>query len=541
MTALGRAIAGVTAAALVTGVMYAQGRGGQNWNTTSADAQRTGWIRTETRISADALRGLQAGGFQLLWKVNPQNQPRQANTLTQPLILGNLISHLGFKALAFIGASADIVYAYDYDLAKVYWTQELTTAATNQASTPLCPGGLTTITRSTPLTQSAVPARGGPPVGPPGGGRGPQAGINPANLPITNAVWAISSGGMVHALNPHIGVDLRAPARLVPAGAKVVGSVLVDNILYAATTDGCGGAANGVWALDVSGDGPSSPARSWGTGGPTIAGDAGPTLGLNGVVYVATGAGTGQFANAIVALDPRTLQPRGWFTSTSPFATSPVAFNLGGRDVVAAAGRDGRLYLLDGAAPGGADHRTPLARSAIYSSATDAPAGALTTWQDAEGVRWLLVALNGPSGTDAKFPTANGSVTNGAIAAFRITNVGGADPGVVKDGSMTIAPAWMSRDLTSPAAPIVLNDVVFALASGAYRTSDSQMPTAQRLQKSSPAVLYALDAKTGKELWSSGRAITASVQGIAPSGQDGQVYVVAADGTLYAFGIPLEH
>jgi outer membrane protein assembly factor BamB len=296
-----------------------------------------------------------------------------------------------------------------------------------------------------------------------------------------------------------------------------------------------------VWALDVSGDGPSPPAKSWATGGPTITGDTGPTLGLNGVVYVATGTGPGQFANAIVALDPKTLQPRGWFTAASRFATSPVVFNLGGRDVVAAAGRDGRLYVLDGAAPGGLDHRTALARSAVYSSATDPSAGALTTWQDAEGVRWLLVASSGPTAGDAKFPTANGAVTNGTIAAFRITGVRGGDAGGNQGSSMTIDPAWTSRDLTSPATPIVLNDVVFALSSGAYRTSDAQMPTAQRLQRSTPAVLYALDAKTGKELWSSGRAITASVQGIGPSGQDGQVYVVAADGTLYAFGIPLEH
>ena len=104
-----------------------------------------------------------------------------------------------------------------------------------------------------------------------------------------------------------------------------------------------------------------------------------------------------------------------------------------------------------------------------------------------------------------------------------------------------MTPGWTSRDLTSPSTPIVLNDVVFVLSSGAYRTSDAQMPAAERLQRSSPAVLYALDARSGRELWASGRAITASVQGVGPSGQDGQVYVVAADGTLYAFGIPLEH
>jgi hypothetical protein len=154
MNLVGRVFAGAGVALLLMGVMYAQGRGGQNWNTISADAQRTGWLRTETRISAEALQKPESGGFQLLWKVNPQNQPRQVNTLTQPLILGNLISHKGFKALAFIGGSADVVYAYDYDLARVYWSQRLSTTATGQNSTPLCPGGLTAITRSAPLNQS---------------------------------------------------------------------------------------------------------------------------------------------------------------------------------------------------------------------------------------------------------------------------------------------------------------------------------------------------------------------------------------------------
>jgi len=92
-----------------------------------------------------------------------------------------------------------------------------------------------------------------------------------------------------------------------------------------------------------------------------------------------------------------------------------------------------------------------------------------------------------------------------------------------------------------PATPIVLNDVVFALSTGAARGADAQLPAAQRLERSKPAVLYALDAKSGKQLWSSGGAITTSVQGVGPSGQDGQVYVVGADGTLYAFGLPLEH
>ena len=78
--------------------------------------------------------------------------------------------------------------------------------------------------------------------------------------------------------------------------------------------------------------------------------------------------------------------------------------------------------------------------------------------------------------------------------------------------------------MVTPLSPIVLNDVVFALADGPRQAS---------------AVLYALDGKSGKELWNSGADIS-SAPVVAPSGQDGQVYVSAADGTLYAFGLPLE-
>src|SRR5262245_37293843 len=525
MRRFGRALAMAAAVTLPIAVMYAQGRGAQNWTTTSADAQRTGWLRNETRISVETLQKPNAGTFQLLWKVKPVNEPRQLNTLTQPLILGNLISHKGFKALAFVGGSSDVVYAYDYDLWTVYWRQALNTAFSTSRSSPVCPGGLTTIARSTPLNPV-------PQLGAGGRGPGPQSGINPANLPITNAVWAISSGGMVHALNPHIGIDLRQPVRIVPAGAKVIGCMLVANVLYAATSDSCGGASNGVWALDVSSDVPQT-AKVWDTGGAPIAGNTGPTLGLNNVITVATGAGPGPYSNAVVALDPTTLEVRGWFAGSAPFATSPVAFNHDGRDLVAAAGRDGRLYLLDGTTPGGDDHKTVVARSPVYSTSPAAfSPGAVTTWQDPDGVRWILVASAGAIARDTTFPVGNGVVTNGTVVAFKLT---------ANAEGLVFEPAWAARDLTAPSTPIVLNNVAFVLSSGAFTTGDAQMSVAQRLQRSSPAVLYALDARTGRELWSSGRTIASSVQGLGPSGQDGQVYVVAADGTLYAFGIPLEH
>ena len=98
----------------------------------------------------------------------------------------------------------------------------------------------------------------------------------------------------------------------------------------------------------------------------------------------------------------------------------------------------------------------------------------------------------------------------------------------------------MSRDLVSPLTPLVINGVVFAVSSGEFRGKDAKM-TAQRAQRSVPAVLYALDGDTGKELWNSGKTITSFVHGGGLSGGAGQIYLGAHDGTLYSFGFPIEH
>jgi outer membrane protein assembly factor BamB len=112
---------------------------------------------------------------------------------------------------------------------------------------------------------------------------------------------------------------------------------------------------------------------------------------------------------------------------------------------------------------------------------------------------------------------------------------------VDQSGTVRLQAAWSSRDMLSPAPPTVVNGVVFAISTGEYRSGDSQLTAAQRAQRGKPAVLYALDAASGKELWSSGNTITSFVHGVGPSAGDGQVYVVTYDGTVYAFGIPLEH
>jgi hypothetical protein len=185
--------------------------------------------------------------------------------------------------------------------------------------------------------------------------------------------------------------------------------------------------------------------------------------------------------------------------------------------------------LLDSTSLGGSDHKTPLARSSQYSSAGEFSAG-LASWQDAGGTRWILASSAGPIQAGTSFPMANGALTNGGIVAFTL---------VEQNGAPMLQPQWASGDMTSPLPPTVINGVVFATASGELRGT-GQTTLAQRIKGSTPAVLHALDATTGKSLWTSGSTITSFARGGAPAANDSQVYVVTYDGTLYAFGFPTE-
>ena len=150
--------------------VQAQGRGGGEWTTGGSDAQRTAWVRTDARLTKDAVT---KGEFQFLWKHRFDNEARQLNSLTQPVLLDRLIGFRGFKALAFVGGSADRIFAIDTDLARPYWTTHLNYTATTGGPPPsswACPGGLVaTPTRRTVLAPSAFAGGGG-------GGRGGRSG-----------------------------------------------------------------------------------------------------------------------------------------------------------------------------------------------------------------------------------------------------------------------------------------------------------------------------------------------------------------------------
>jgi WD40 repeat protein len=366
-------------------------------------------------------------------------------------------------------------------------------------------------------TAAAAGARGGRGGGAGGGGGGGRG----AALGSGNAVTAVASDGFVHIFNVQNGAEMTPPIEFLPPNSAPAGGlILADDVLYAAIASGCGGVDSGVWALDLANQ-DKKPVH-WTASGGSIAGTAGPTLGSDGTIYVALGGA----ASSVVALEPKTLRIKDSFVSdAADFKSSVVAFPYNGRALVAAAGGDGKMYLFDAASLGGSDHKTPL--SVISFAAPGFATGALATWQDASGTRFVL-APSGKLAASVKFPVANGAVTNGTIAAFKVTE---------QNGKPALEPAWTSRDLTSPLPPIVVSGVVFALSSGEARSATSAAITAQR---STPAVLYALDGATGKTLWSSGQTVTSFAHSGGLVATPSQIYFVTYDGTLWAFGMPTE-
>ena len=542
---------GWTLAAVVAAVVgsHAQGRGGAAWTTVGGDAQRTSFVRTDPKISVTAM---QAPGFQFLWKRKLDNE-----RLTQPLLLPNIIAYKGFKALAFVGSASGHVYSIDYDLNRMFWDQKLATSAARPAA---CSSGLPVLTKSTAVTAPAgrgggnrgaagagapagaagrgaaadAPGRAGaPPSGtvPPapgggvggfggGGGRGRGAG----GPQIANGrgggdnVFAISTGGMVHVMNPQIGTDQIPPVKLLPPNANVAGSILVETTLYAATTGNCSGVSNGVWSVDLASE--AKTVQSYDTKGAAVAGAAPPVFGTDGTLYIATGAGSSDQANSLIALDAKTLTRKDSFSAATPFTSNPVVFQYKGKDLIVAANKDGRLYVLDSSSLGGADHKTPLHRSSQLSATADDLTG-LASWQDSAGTRWIAATVSGPLHADTNVAMANGAISGGTLVAFTVVD---------QNDAPTLQAQWTSRDLAAPVTPAIVNGVVFALASGEARGRS----------RSTPAVLYGLDAATGKELWTSGTTMTSPVRGVGPSAGDSQVYVAASDGTLYVFGMPAE-
>jgi hypothetical protein len=576
----------VLMSAVVGTITFAQpGRGGSQWLTALADAQRTSWIRTDDKISVETMS---KPGFELQWKVKLDNQPRGVHGLAQGVTAAGVTL---FVPVSLVAGSSNNVYGIDDDLGYVVWQRHFD--APMPAATAACSGGITAAaTRIVRLDAAAPPAgrafgggrgavgyrsllgepgegvpvegraggagRAGDPAppaagagaargAPPGVEQGAARGVAAANPPIPAARggqaaeripgaprseepgggfgflfrpsgvgYVVSSDGMLHVVGLPSGKDIQRPAQFVPANSRWSAPIAVDTMMYAGTSGNCGGAPDGVWAIDLDSD--AKPVVSWKTNGGGVVGAVAFTS--NGTLIAAIGAGktTGDGkANAIVALDAKTLALKDWFTQpTAEFVTGPTILRHNDKDIVAAATKDGRVILLDAASLGGADHATPLHASKPFTgSGGTLSADALAAWQQS-GTSWILLPVGGR--LSAGSPATNGAISSGAVVALKLADSG---------GTLSVEPGWVSHDLASPATPIIVNGVVFSLATGVPSTGAG---------RGVPAVLHAYEGASGKRLWNSGKAMSGPGSPRSMWSGLGQVYIGAQDGTLHAFG-----
>ena len=523
---------------------YAQlGRSIDVW-TFGGDAQRTGFVKTDGRFTKDEVKN-----FQLLYKVKLEEQPKGVRSLTPPTMIGILISYRGFKELAFVGGSSDNFYAINSDLGKLFFHRPLTYSSeipkTLETAGP-CGSGVTAMGLLKPSQQgfggggrgaAGRGGPGGPPPAPPRqpdpdslaarGGRGGFGGSRP--------IWVVSSDGRLHWINTANGDDSGTPVKFLPPNARAAELNLADNTIYTTTNQGCNGVPNAVWSIDLNGT--EGVVKSWPSKG-GFWGLGGVAIGADNTVYAQTD-------DTVVALDPKALTVKRSFTSphlasgqaanVGMNSTTPLVFTFKGKEVVASAAKDGRLYLLDAA-----DFGNYLARSApIATEAGMADRGiwgGLSTWEDTGGTRWILAPVWGPVSADLRPAATNGNAPNGSIVAFKVEEQG---------GKPALTPAWVSRDMSSPEPPAIANGMVFAMSAGEYTRTVKEGwggYTADEVPKTGAhATLYALDAATGKELYSSKNAITAPAALTGITFANGRVFFGTTDSAFYAFGIAMEH
>jgi outer membrane protein assembly factor BamB len=489
-----------------------------DYTTDGGDAQRTGWIRDEKILTKDNV-----GALKVQWKRETGNEPRALHALMPVLVASHPGPGAAAKPLAIVAGVSDNMVAFDVDTGKIAWRRawdypgQVVAGQDPRHLGFLRPGG----SSDTPV------------IGPPDAqGRRP--------------LYFVTGDGMLHILDTATGEDLQPPYMFhVGKGWSLN---LVNNVLWMANTYA------GVSVVATRLDDPAHQIMTWNSGSGGAWGRRGVTIDSTGTAWFTTGDGIydpPRYANSVVGVHivGDQLQLKDYFTPSNwewlrkrdldPNNT-PTIFSYKGRELIAASGKECRLYLLDPKNAGGADHHTPLYKTPLFCNEEvdfqDMGSwGAVSTWEDADGTRWVLAPFWGPVHSKFKAPIMNTpDAREGGVAAFKLEEV---------NGVLQFTPAWVSRDMKRGEPVLVANGMVFGYGSGeetkqAFPDIGLQFDSSIRAAKGTRAVIYVLDARTGKELWSSGEQMHQWNHFSGITIANGRVYLGTYDGTLYSFGVP---
>ncbi len=493
------------------------------WLMDGGDVERTGWQKNETILSPSTVKNMK-----LLWKTKLDNEPRQMHNLLPVLIANNVKTSSGSKQIVLATGVTDNLFGLDAETGAQIWKLRFestyTPTAGGRGAGILCPGGIT----ATPV-------------------------IGPGKAEGEYIVYAASWDGRLRRVDLATGKEIVPPAKFMPPNGKPYALNLYKNSIYVHTAQGCGGNPNMVYIYDLA----TERVGAWGPAGGGMWGRTGGAISSKGVMYTGTGDGpwnpeNGVYGNGIigVAQDPATkagklmdyFGPKNaeWlFKRDLDMQVTASIFKYKGKELMVDAGKEGVIYLMDTESIGGDDHRSPLYTTPLYCNeevnfASAGVWGSLATWEDAKGTRWVLSPFWGPKHSKFKAPIENGVVKKGGVVAFKVEE---------KAGKLTLAPGWVSRDMDRGEPPVIANGVVFAYGSGedtdqaAFDIGLAYNRQENRIKNSTKAVLYALDAQTGKDLWNSGDAIASWSHWGGLSVANGKVYINTFDGYQYCFGI----
>ena len=492
-----------------------------DWLTFAHDPQRTGWAQEETNLTPANVTGMT-----LLWKSKLDVPPFSLFALTAPVVASNVSTRLGPRNVVYVAGINGAIFALDTETGETLWTHSFKNFVESRPNVYmfqggfLCPNGPT----ATPVIDKS-----------------------------TSTLYFIGPDGMLYGVDLGDGSLRYGPVQFVAPFSKSWSLNLVDGRIYTTLSQGCGNGLSGFYSIDIRN--PHHPVIQQGllsnTNTAGIWGRGGPVIGTNGRVYGGTADGrfdplAGDYSDTIASVSLKDLSsidyylPPNWdYLRKKDFdlgSASPVFFGWHNRNLIAHGAKEGVVYLLDADSLGGNDHQTSLYVSPRLGNDRAVCCeglgiwGGLSTARDSSGQTWLFVPMGGPPAANGPtFPITNGDNPHGSIMAFRVV----ADP---TTGGPTLKPAWISSDFDHPDPVVIANGVVFALSNGENAVQNGGEK--KRLLNTHPAVLKALDATTGKELFNSGPAMTGWVHfsGIALS--SGRVFAVDHDSTVYCFGLP---
>ena len=482
-----------------------------DWTTDGGDPQRTGWNRDEKILTKDNVKNLK-----LLWTLQTGNQVRALHALMPVLVIGRLQTPAGVKQVGFVSGISDNLYAFDAGNGTIIWKKHWDYAAP-QGRGGGGPGGGGGVlggpnTAGAPRTNCAPPlAPGTEPTAPsqnpanlgflgPGGSSDVPV-IGPTDGQGRRPLYFVTGDGMLRTLSAATGDEIE------PAFCFAPGKGWALNLYHDMIWMPHGGSISATLLDD-----PRHNVMTFNAGSGGMWGRRGAAVDSTGAAWSTTGDGAYnaanfQFGNSVVAVhvENGVMTMKDYFTPSNwdwlrkrdldPNNT-PTIFPYKGRELVAASGKECRVYLIDPKEAGGEDHMTPLYKTPLVCNEEvdfqdQGSWGALSTWQDQTGTRWVLAPFWGPVHSQFKAPIMNTPIAKeGGVAAFKVVDAG---------GKPQLEPGWVSRDMYRGEPVVIANGMVFGYGSGeetkqSFPDVGLQFASLIRASKSGHATIYILDA-----------------------------------------------